>query len=262
MLLTRLVDFAISPLGFGLLLALLLWRTRRHAPRWLWHLGAALEVVCFLLATPFGAQTLAALQERRIAAEVCPAADAAPLVLLAGGLRRAPRDADDVAALSEASLRRTIETAARAGAAPAMPLVISGGVWPGEAVAESTLMATLMSRLGVPAASIRTETGSHTTWQNAFHVRALDPPLPARIRLATSAVHMPRSLLAFRVAGFEPCAVPIDVRAARLRYVTDFLPSGGAIALSTAVLHEWVGEVGYRLRPGSSSDAGLPEGAP
>src|SRR5690606_7737629 len=130
----------------------------------LWHVGAALGVVCFLLATPFGAQTLAALQERRLAAEVCPASDAAPLVLLAGGLRREPRAADDVAALNETSLRRAIETAARVGRAPAVPLVVSGGTWPGETVAESTLMATLMGRLGVPAASIRTETGSRTTW--------------------------------------------------------------------------------------------------
>ncbi len=249
MLLTRLVDFAISPLGLGLFCALVLWRTRgRRRWRWLWHLAFGLGLVCVALATSPGARVLVGLQEQRIAADLCEPGDSAPVVLLAGGLRRAPFHAGDVAALSDASLRRSIDAATLAQIDPRTAFVISGGSWPGENVAESTLMAALMQRLGVPGDAIRTETGSRTTWQNAVNVRALDPPLPNRVRLATSAAHMPRSLLAFRAAGFVPCALPLDVRAAPMRNATDLLPSGGAMALSTAVLHEWVGEIAYRLR--------------
>jgi uncharacterized SAM-binding protein YcdF (DUF218 family) len=248
MLLTRLIDVVVSPLGGGLLLALLLWSTRRRAPRWLWRGGLALELACLLLATPFGAQRMIVLEERRVAASACGTPQPQVIVLLAGGLRRVPRDADDVGALNDASVQRTLDASALMLADPAAQLVISGGTWPGDTVAESTLMAALMRRLGVPAASIRTETDSRTTWYNAAHVRALEPSLPARIRLVTSAVHMPRALVAFRASGFEPCAVPVDFRATRLRHLTDLLPSGHAVAATTAVLHELVGELAYRVR--------------
>ena len=69
MLLTRLIDCAISPIGFGLLLALVLWASRRRAPRALWRFGLALELPCLLLATPFGVNALASLQEHRVAAQ-------------------------------------------------------------------------------------------------------------------------------------------------------------------------------------------------
>jgi len=59
---------------------------------------------------------------------------------------------------------------------------------------------------------------------------------------------LPRTLLAFRAAGFEPCAYAGDYRAAPLEGPADFLPSAGAIANADAVLHEWVGEIAYRIR--------------
>lgn len=266
MLLTRLIDTAISPLGFGLLLALLLWLTRRRAPRALWRFGLALELPCLLLATPFGANVLASLQERRIAARACAADTASlPIVLLAGGLRQRPHDADDVGALNDASLQRAIAAAALAAADPSAALVISGGTWRDEGIAESRLMGTLAQRLGVRPDSIRIETSSRTTWENAAHLRALEPTLPVRIRLVTSAIHMPRALLAFDAFGFEACAMPVDFRSTPYLQATDFLPGGGAVSLSTAVLHEWVGELGYRLRarrPQALPRANLPRESP
>ncbi|HEX7769639.1 MAG TPA: YdcF family protein, partial [Dokdonella sp.] len=109
-------------------------------------------------------------------------------------------------------------------------------------------MADVAENLGVPASSIRAELASTTTWENATAVRALEPSSPARIWLVTSALHMPRALLAFRAAGFEPCAYPGDYRGAPLEGPTDFLPSAGAIGNTDAVLHEWAGEIAYRIR--------------
>lgn len=246
MLLTRLIDFVVSPLGGGLLLALLLCLGRRRLPRTLWWTGLVLAVGFLALATPLGANTLLAALERRAPVGACGGPEPAAVVVLAGGLRRPPRDAEDTGALNGASLQRTLDAVALVHAHPAAELVISGGIRPGDRVAESTLMAALARRLGVAAAAIRTETASRTTWQNAQHLRAFAPPLPRRIWLVTSALHMPRSLFAFRAAGFEPCAQPGDYRAAPLREVTDLLPSGGAVATSTEALHELVGELAYR----------------
>jgi uncharacterized SAM-binding protein YcdF (DUF218 family) len=100
----------------------------------------------------------------------------------------------------------------------------------------------------MPKSAIRAELAATTTWENASTVRALEPKLPTRIWLVTSALHMPRSLLAFRAAGFEPCAYAGDYRSAPLEGPADFFPSAGAIANADAVLHEWVGELAYRIR--------------
>ncbi len=249
MFVTRLVDVLISPLGGGLLLALLLWLWRARLPRALWYGGLVLEVLCLLTATPAGANLLVALQERRVPdPAVCAAPTPATAVLLAGGVRRSPAGATDVAALNDSAVQRTLAAANLMRERPGTELVISGGSRPGDAVAESTLMAELAGRLGVPAAAIRTETGSRTTWDNATGVRALKPPVPRRIWLLTSALHMPRALIAFRAAGFEPCAWPVDFRTTRLRDFDDFLPRGGAVARTEAVLHELVGELAYRWR--------------
>jgi len=242
------VDAILSPLGFGLLLALALWLLRRRLPRGLWRAGIALEIICAFLATPLGANALVTLQERRSPpADMCVAPQPSVVVLLSGGLRREPRDALDIGALNAASLQRTLAAAELAKRIESAELVVSGASVD-RAFAQSTLMLELARQLGVPAAALRTETASLTTWDNAQRVHALDPALPPRIWLVTSALHMPRALIAFRAAGFEACAYPSDFLATSFEGLADLLPSGSAVANSAAVLHEWVGEVVYRLR--------------
>jgi len=237
------VDAILSPLGFGLLLALILWRLRGRLPRGVWRAGIAVEIVCLFLATPLGANMLVTLQERRAPQ---PAACAAPLPSVVV-VRLEPRDPLDIGALNAPSLQRTLAAAELAKRIQAAELVISGAS-SDHALAQSTVMLELARQLGVPEAALRTETASLTTWDNAQRVRALDPALPSRVWLVTSALHMPRALIAFRAAGFEPCAYPSDFLATSFAGAADFLPSGSAVANSAAVLHEWVGEVVYRLR--------------
>lgn len=246
-----LVDALLSPLGFGLLLALVLWIGRRRFSRIALRIGIAIELVLLVLSTPLGANTLVAWQERRAP---LPDACAAPLpraiVVLSGGIRRDAADARDFATLNVASLQRTIAGAELARQTPDALLVLAGGprIGGSSAISQATVMASIAEGFGVPAASIRAESLSTTTWENATRVRALAPPLPPRIWLVTSATHMPRALLAFRAAGFDPCAYPADRRASPFDGLADLLPSAGAIANTDAVLHEWVGEAAYRLR--------------
>lgn len=243
------VDVLLSPLGFGLLLALALWLGRRRWPRTVMRIGIALEALCVLLATPIGANALVTFQERRApppAACLAPAPRA--IVVLSGGLRHAAQDAADFGALNASSLQRTLFGAALAKATVGAELVMTGGSRYGQGAAQSDVLAHLATQFGVPADAIRTEDASRTTWENATGVRHLDPPVPARIWLVTSALHMPRALIAFRAAGFDPCAYPVDFRSAPFDGLIDFLPSALAIADSDAVLHEWAGELVYRWR--------------
>jgi len=241
------VDTILSPLGLGLLLAFVLWRFRSRAPRWLWRAGLIVEVVCLAMTTPLGASALIAIQEKRAPMpDACAAPQPADVVLLAGGVRRLPLDARDYGALSGPSVRRTIDAVTLVRSLPDARLVITG-TGKEESVPESEVMAELARQMGVSAQAIRVETSALTTWENAARVRALDPALPARIWLVTSALHMPRALIAFRAAGFEPCSYPSDFLSGPFR-ARDVLPRGSAVANSEAALHEIVGEFVYRLR--------------
>jgi uncharacterized SAM-binding protein YcdF (DUF218 family) len=243
----QLIDTFLSPLGFGLLLGLVLWWSRRWLPRGLMRFGLVLELLCLLLATPLGANLVLGWAERRApAAAECAEPLPDTIVLLAGGMRRDAGGPDDIGALGESSMQRTFGAMKLFAQSPRAQWVISGGVH--RDVAVSVQMAELAVRLGVPRDVIRVEDRSRTTWENATLVRALDPPLPSRIWLVTSAVHMPRALVAFRAAGFAPCGYPADVRGATFEGLADLLPGGGAIARSDVVLHELVGEIVYRWR--------------
>ncbi|HET8897676.1 MAG TPA: YdcF family protein, partial [Rhodanobacteraceae bacterium] len=203
--------FVLSPLFIGIVLALVLWLGQR-LPRWLRRLLAAGVIGCYLLSTQLGADTLLRYAVENRAAAPCPAPSPHAVVVLAGGVDEDARPGD-YAALNQYSLRRLIgavEFWRRQGAN--VPLVISGGsVWHGPA--EAALMGVFAEKLGVPASRLRIESHSRTTWQNAHNLAALQPPLPRRVWLVTSAAHMPRALYSLREAGFQPCPIPVDYRA-------------------------------------------------
>src|SRR5262249_21253530 len=108
-----LLDVFLSPLGFGLSIALIAWLGRRPLPRALLLAGLASEGVCLLLTTPAGANVLLALQERRAPLPTsCAAPEPRAIVLLSGGIRRDAIDAGDYGVLNVSSLQRTLAAAA------------------------------------------------------------------------------------------------------------------------------------------------------
>src|SRR5690606_20884529 len=111
---------------------------------------------------------------------------------------------------------------------PDTPLVLSGGTV-SDGAAEAALMATFAEHLGVPAAVIRIEARSRTTWQNAQNLAALRPPIPRRVWLVTSAVHMPRAMYSLQKAGFDACPAPVDYRAVLPRSWRSLMPTTEAI---------------------------------
>lgn len=243
-----LLDALLSPVGLGVPLALALWWAHGRIAPALWHSALLIEMICIALSTPLVAGALVRLEEQRAPP---PSACAAPrpttVVLLAGGARRVARAAEDVEALHAASLRRTLAAVGLMRRLNGAQLVITG-TSDNQDAPVSILMADLARQLGVPAAAIRTETTARTTWQNAQHVRALDPPLPKHIWLVSSALHLPRALIAFRAAGFEPCAYPSAFLSTPFDGLRDLLPDGAATSNAEATLHELVGELLYRLR--------------
>lgn len=241
----RLPDYLFSPLTWILLLALLLLLTWRRLPRAVRYAGVALEVVLLLLIAPVGANVLVRMIESRVPPpQTCPAPTPTTIVLLDGGTDRRPRSADDYAALDVNSLRRLFAAVALWQRTPHARLVISGGGW---GTPHSVLLRGLAERMGVPADAIEIEENSNTTWENALYTSRLSPPVPKRIWLASSALHLPRALGAFRAWGFEPCAWPTDSQYMPFSLGPGyFMPQSSSLAKADSAMHELVGALAYR----------------
>jgi uncharacterized SAM-binding protein YcdF (DUF218 family) len=235
-----------SPLSWALLLPLVLVVGWRRLSRFLRAALLAVECALIVAMAPLGANALVWLVESRVpAAEAC-ATSPSPIVVLAAGFEREPADAHDISALEADSIRRALAGAELWRKTPDVPLVLAGGgPYP---VSENAVLMELMQQLGVPAQTIRGESHSQNTWENAEQLRALQPALPAQIRLVSSALHLPRALVAFRAAGFQPCAIASDRRYLPPGGVGYYLPQSSALRKAEFAIHELVGEAVYRWR--------------
>ncbi len=235
----------LSPLRSGVLLAVLLLLAWRWLPRWSRMVASALLLLAALLTTPWLANQLVALQEARgHAGSDCSGASPSTIVVLGGGMRGAADSPRDWNELTHASLSRVFAAEALWRAHPGAPWVISGNGR--QQISESALMGSLAIQLGVPEGQIRLEQRSRTTWQNARFVAQLEPAIPARIWLVTSALHMARARYAFQQAGFEVCAAPAESQYAPAAGIGYYLPATLGLAKADAAIREFVGEWAYR----------------
>lgn len=236
----------LSPLGLGLLSTVVLAVAWARLPRALRWLGLGVAVTCGVLLTPFGANALLGTLEQRVPASPDCAVPPHTVVVLAGGFDAEPDGDADSGALSGASLRRLLAGVALWRRTPGAALVLSGGgPYP---IRETDVLGPVAEQLGVPAAALRRERNSRTTWENAEYLSALEPPLPAAVWLVTSAAHLPRALVAFRAFGFEPCAYASDREYVAPGGAGYFLPQGSALRKSELAIHELIGELVYRWR--------------
>lgn len=237
----------LSPLTWTLLFGLVLATAWRRLPRTVRAVLLVFECVLAVVMSPLGANALVWLVESRVpAADSCSAPAPNTIVVLAAGFEREPESAHDFIALDPANIHRVLAGISLWRTLPDATLVLAGG---GEyGISESAVLQQLAEQLGVPAQSIRIEDHSHTTWENAALLRALQPALPSRIWLVSSAMHLPRALVAFRAAGFDACVVVSDRRYIPPGGVGYYLPQSSALRKAEAAIHELVGEAVYRWR--------------
>jgi len=237
----------ISPLAFGLLLALGMLVGWRRFPRALRWIAAATACLLIVSMCPVGANLLVHQIEARVPApDACTVPTPEAIVVLAAGFDHEPAAAGDFNSLESDSIRRALAGIELWRRSPGATLVFAGG---GPfATSESAALQRMAELLGVPADSIRREDRSQTTWENAQQLRALSPALPTRIWLVSSAIHLPRALIAFRAAGFEPCAYASDRRYVPPGGVGYYLPQSSALVKTEAAIHELIGELLYRWR--------------
>ncbi len=121
-------------------------------------------------------------------------------------------------------------------------------------VREAPIAGEMLRDMGVDTARVILESDSRNTAENAVFTRRLVTPKPGeRWLLVTSASHMPRSIGAFRAAGFDVEAYPVDWRTSGWADATvpfDSLSDG--LWRTDTAMHEWIGLVVYWLTGRSS----------
>ncbi|MBU8974934.1 YdcF family protein [Lysobacter sp. MMG2] len=239
----------LSPMTWALLWMAVAWMSWRRGRAWWRVVLVAAGLAIVLLCTPLGANALIRVVESHVPTDArCGAGDAgAPIVVLSGGLADEPRAQDDYIALMPASWRRLRGGVALWRSGPPVPMVIAGG---GPfAIKEATVLSRLAQDWGIPATLLREETQSTTTWESAMALRGT---LPARVRVVSSATHLPRAVVAFRAAGFTPCAVASDSAFVPMGSAGYFMPQLSAMQKTQLALYELAGTVSYRWKAGRS----------
>lgn len=220
--------------------------------------AGALILLAVLGLSPLAAAILLPLEDRFPAFRE----DGRPLagaIVLGGAVWPEVSFAREQLAVNDAA-ERVIAMADLARRYPAMRIVFTGGS--GAAVfhepAEADAIVRFGGVLGLAPGRLLFEGRSRTTWENAQDTRALVNPQPGeRWLLVTSAWHMPRSVGAFRKAGFEVVADPVDYLTAGRE---DLLRPLGSLSVGLArfdlAVREWVGLLAYRVT--GRSDALFP----
>jgi uncharacterized SAM-binding protein YcdF (DUF218 family) len=245
----------LPPVSWFLLLPLVLIFWRR---RWARKVFFAIVILIILLHSGFVSYGLRWPLESRYT-PVIDAAQAEPydaIVVLtsasipAGGL--IPFPTIDVA------MFRRLDEAWRLYRIRRKPIVVSGGhvnpFTPAEN--ENQIARDYLIRWGVPPTDVLGEERSRDTFESALEIQKLLKQKGwRRYLLVTSAVHMPRSMLAFSARAPEPIPAPGDFSLRAFEFTPlDLLPSLGAARAIAESLHEYIGAANYYWRIHISRD--------
>lgn len=132
-----------------------------------------------------------------------------------------------------------------AGRAPL--ILLSGGALEGD-VSDTATMARSLQQLGIPAQAILQETQSKNTLENAELTEVTLSALEKKhILLVTSALHMPRAMLAFESTSIEAWPAPLPAQI-KWNHATDRLlwtPDLHTLLASRSIIKEYVGLLYY-----------------
>lgn len=238
--------------GFLIIGALLLWTRWRRLGRWVVTLGA---IALFAVASLPLARWLALPLEQRYA-QFDPAAVAAVdgiIVLGAGAAVTSKVTSLPVVEATGGRLVKLMELGARY---PGAVLVFTGGgnPRPNDGRTEAQMARDDLAAVRFDVSRLLLEDRSMNTYENALFTKRLVNPQPGQTwLLITSAIHMPRSLGAFRASGWEVVPVPVEYLFPRdTPFEFTFDPVRRFIALSR-VTHEWIGLLAYRVLGRSDS---------
>ncbi len=149
--------------------------------------------------------------------------------------------------LSREALGRLFEGIRLHRSLPGSRLIVSGGAYFDEAK-EGDIMAQTALHMGVQNQDLIRETRSLDTEDQA---RLLKPILGGEpFFLVTSALHMPRSVLAFRMVGLNPVPAPADhvIKLKKRYHPRDYFPDPYYLLNAERAVHESLGILWLKVK--------------
>lgn len=144
-----------------------------------------------------------------------------------------------------------VDTAAQLYAAHRAPLIIvSGAAYEGK-TSEAQVMAQTLKKDGVPDNALILENAAANTYENAVYSAAILKRLNInRALIVTSALHMPRSIAAFKKQGITAIAAPAppQIVVPNDPKFSFWLPDGRTFFASRSIIKEYVGLLMYWVR--------------
>lgn len=244
------VEALLLPPGLFVLLWLIALVSLRRYRRFSIGLCIATLLLFYLASAPIVAGVLTRPLERYAPLQDADLvkAEAQAIVILSAGRRfDAPEYAGDT--VSCEGLER-IRYGAHLQRKTHLPILVTGGSLSGRNPSFARLMADVLAQdYGI--APVWLEEKSRTTWENAQFSR---PMMQARqvdtIYLVTHAWHMPRAVECFENVGFKVIPASTSYVGSLLQPtgIQAWLPSATALLATNRALHEWIGQVWYRVR--------------
>lgn len=130
-------------------------------------------------------------------------------------------------------------------------LLMSGGTGNlfDQRTSEAQLLKVFALQLGLSDDQVLVEANSRNTYENALHTaNMLRAHQLHHILLITSASHMRRAVATFHKQGIFPDTYPVDYQAADIVTPFSFVPSASGAKKVTAVVHEVIGLIMYRVQ--------------
>ena len=171
-------------------------------------------------------------------------------IILGGAIDPDISAARNEVSLTDAAERLTVvpELARRY---PSARLIYTGGNASlfGGGPLEATYAAQLLASFGIPPQRLEIEARSRNTLENAIYTKAMVAPKPGeRWVMITSAFHMARAMAAFRGAGFDVEAFPVDWQTGDgSALLWPFRLFVGGLGLADTAAREFLGLLSYRL---------------
>ena len=219
---------------------LALLRTRPRTGRFLAAIGIA---ILFLLSLPVVAWLLVRSLYDGPVFDASQARTSQAIVILGGGIRRAPELGGDT--MNRLTLER-VRFGARVARQTGLPVLVSGGSTYGGTPEARIMREALRDEFGVEARW--TEYASRTTAENAARsADILRASGISRVVLVTHSFDVPRAHAEFAAHGIEAIPAATNMPARRVDSVTDFLPSMSALQESYYALYEILANVVRRV---------------
>jgi uncharacterized SAM-binding protein YcdF (DUF218 family) len=250
--LSKILPLLLMPVTIVLVLSLIALLLQRGSKKMAASLLAVAISVLWVASTPMVANGLYRGLESRYPPQPLAEVQEADCIVLLGGVIGAPMPPRVEADLGE-TVDRVYKSAQLFRAGKARSLIVTAGnqPWSQSAWTEADLIRDLLVEWGVPKGVIFLEGSSRNTRENAIYSKNLIDSINCKESLlVTSAAHMPRALAAFQSVNASVIPVSTDVRIIDRDVPTpmDFLPSAGALAMTSEAIREWIGQWVYKLQ--------------